>query len=85
MTIFLLNAGLIGLAGGLIGIVFGSVLSGALPALMGSTAMLRGGTIVSLDSVLLAIAVSVGVGIVAGAIPAYQASKLKPVDALRYE
>ncbi|MBN1544897.1 ABC transporter permease [Candidatus Woesearchaeota archaeon] len=85
MTIFLLNSALIGLAGGLLGIVFGSMLSSALPALVGSTSMLRGGTLVSLNSVLLAIAVSVGVGVIAGAIPAYKASKLKPVDALRYE
>jgi putative ABC transport system permease protein len=85
LLIFLFNAALIGLAGGLLGIVLGSILSGLLPTLFGSTMMLRGGTLVSLNSVLLAIAVSVGVGVIAGVIPAYQASKLKPVDALRYE
>ncbi len=85
MLIFLFNAALIGLVGGILGIVLGSILSGLLPTLFGSTMMLRGGTLVSLNSVLLAIAVSVGVGVIAGAIPAYQASKLKPVDALRYE
>jgi putative ABC transport system permease protein len=85
MLIFLLNSALIGLAGGLLGIVFGSILSGLLPTLFGSTMLLRGGTLVSLNSVLLAIAVSVGVGVIAGAIPAYKASKLKPVDALRYD
>jgi len=85
MLIFLMNSALLGLTGGLIGIFFGSMLSAALPALMGSTMMLRSGTIVSLNSVILAITVSVGVGILAGAIPAYKASKLKPVDALRYE
>ena len=47
----------------------------------------RGGllTIVSLNSVIMALSVSVGIGILAGIVPAYQASKLKPVDALRYE
>ncbi len=85
MLIFLMNSALLGLAGGLIGIFFGSMLSAALPALMGSTMMLRSGTIVSLNSVVLAVSVSVGVGLIAGAIPAYKASKLKPVDALRYE
>ncbi|MFH1173530.1 MAG: ABC transporter permease [archaeon] len=85
LTIFLLNAALIGMVGGLLGVVFGIVLSGALPALMGETGMLRGGTFVSLHAILMALSVSVIIGIAAGIIPAYQASKLKPVDALRYE
>jgi len=35
--------------------------------------------------VVLAIEISLFIGIASGVIPAYQASKLKPVDALRYE
>lgn len=85
LLIFLLNAALIGLVGGVLGIIFGAILSGALPAIMGETAMLRGGTLVSLNSVILALSVSVIIGILSGIIPAYQASKLRPVDALRYE
>ena len=73
-----------GLVGGIIGIVFGTMLSGALPALMGDMRMF-GSSIVSLESVIMALSVSLFVGIVAGIVPAYQASKLKPVDALRYE
>ena len=56
-----------------------------LPALMGETSMLRGGTFVSVNSIIIALSVSVIIGIIAGFVPAYQASKLKPVDALRYE
>ena len=63
----------------------GIILSGALPSLMGDLRMFRGGTLVSMTSVILALSVSVVVGVLAGAVPAYQASKLKPVDALRYE
>ncbi len=86
LLIFVFNAGLIGLAGGIIGVLLGAVLSGALPALMGSTdPILRGGTLVTLNSVILALSVSVIIGITAGIIPAYQGSKMKPVDALRYE
>jgi putative ABC transport system permease protein len=85
MLIFLLNAALIGFVGGIIGVLFGGALSGVLPALMGETGMLRGGTFVSMNSIIIALSVSVGIGILAGIIPAYQASKLKPVDALRYE
>ncbi|MFH1728670.1 MAG: ABC transporter permease [Pseudomonadota bacterium] len=85
MSIFLLNAALIGLVGGFLGIIFGTILSGALPALMGEVSMIRGGTFVSIDSMIIALSVSVIIGIIAGFVPAYQASKLKPVDALRYE
>jgi len=85
LMIFIFNAGLIGLIGGIIGIFFGSLLSGALPTLMGDIGMFRGGTFVSLNSVLMAVFVSVFVDIISGIVPAYQASKLKPVDALRYE
>ena len=88
LMIFILNAALIGLVGGLLGIIFGTFLSGLLPSLMGTSLPLgRGGltTIVSLNSVLMALSVSVTAGIIAGIIPAYQASRLKPVDALRYE
>ena len=85
MLIFLMNAALIGLVGGLIGVAVGAALSGVLPALLSDTPLTRGGTIVSLSSVVLSLSVSVIVGIAAGIIPAHQASKLKPVDALRYE
>ena len=85
MYIFLLNAALIGLVGGFLGSVFGVILSGTLPALMGETGMLRGGTFVSVNAIMLALSVSVIIGIASGIVPAYQASKLKPVDALRYE
>ncbi|MBW2973735.1 ABC transporter permease [Candidatus Woesearchaeota archaeon] len=86
MKIFLMNAAIIGLIGGILGIFAGIILSGALPTLMGGeVGMFRSGTVVSLSSVMLALGVSLGVGILAGAVPAYKASKLKPVDALRYE
>ncbi len=85
LLIFLFNAAFIGLVGGIIGIILGTILSGFMPALVGNLPMARGGTIVSLDSIIMALSVSVTVGILAGIIPAYQASKLKPVDALRYE
>ncbi len=86
LLIFLFNAAFIGLVGGILGIILGTMLSGFMPALMGGgLPMTRGGTIVTLNSIIMALFVSVTVGILAGIIPAYQASKLKPVDALRYE
>jgi putative ABC transport system permease protein len=85
LLIFLFNAGFIGLVGGILGIILGTMLSGFMPALMGGLPMARGTSIVTFNSIIMALSVSVIVGILAGIIPAYQASKLRPVDALRYE
>ncbi|NQV08971.1 ABC transporter permease [Candidatus Woesearchaeota archaeon] len=90
LIIFLLNAGLIGLIGGILGIIFGTLLSGSLPALMGDTTgimnrMFSADTIINLKMSVIAVSMSVFIGMGSGAIPAYQASRLKPVDALRYE
>ncbi|HEX7575347.1 MAG TPA: ABC transporter permease [Candidatus Methanoperedens sp.] len=86
LLIFLFNAAFIGLVGGVLGIILGTMMSGFMPALMGGLPMGRGGiAIVTFNSIAMALSVSVGVGILAGIIPAYQASKLRPVDALRYE
>ena len=85
LMIFLLNAGLIGLVGGLIGAFFGTLLSGLLPMLMSGVRIVGRETIVSWQSLVVALAGSVLIGIISGIVPAYQASKLKPVDALRYE
>ena len=85
LMIFLFNSAFIGFVGGVIGIILGSLLSASLPSLMGQTPFARETTIVSLNAVLLSVSVSVLVGILAGLIPAYKASKLRPVDALRYE
>jgi putative ABC transport system permease protein len=86
LLIFLFNAAFIGLVGGILGIILGTMLSGFMPALMGGLPIGRGGiAIVTFNSIAMALSVSVTVGILAGIIPAYQASKLRPVDALRYE
>jgi putative ABC transport system permease protein len=85
LLIFLFNAALIGLIGGVLGVLLGMILSGAMQSLLGGTPFARGSTLVTMSSIIWALSVSVIVGIVAGIIPAYQGSKLKPVDALRYE
>jgi putative ABC transport system permease protein len=90
LMIFLLNAALIGLIGGLLGVFFGVLLSGILPSLMGGSSGMIGkmgsaGSVVSLSSVFWALGISVFIGVASGVIPAYQASRLRPVDALRYE
>ncbi len=74
LLIFLFNAGFIGLVGGIIGIILGTLFSGFMPTLMGGLPMARGTAIVTLNSIIMALSVSVIVGTLAGIIPAYQAS-----------
>jgi len=42
-------------------------------------------TTVSISSILLAVGVSAGIGIVFGYYPAKRAAKMNPIEALRYE
>ena len=87
MMIFLLNAAIVGLVGGILGICLGAGISSLLP-LLGMRIMGMGGEVMTVITPMLliyAILLAVGIGVAAGVIPAYRASKLKPIDALRYE
>jgi putative ABC transport system permease protein len=86
MKIFLIESGMLGLAGGTIGLVLGIGLS-ELIALIGRASM---------DTMLLSayfpwylVLGSLGfafvIGMLSGALPALQASRQNPVDSLRYE
>ncbi len=90
LMIFLFNSGMLGLVGGLIGIFFGSLASYALPLLGISIVGAGPGgrsvhTAISLGLLIFSVAFSIIIGMASGAIPAYRASKLRPVEALRYE
>lgn len=88
LRIFLINSGLIGLVGGLGGIilgVFGSGLIGSMVSSSDGGMRMFGNTAITPGLLIGALMFSVIIGMIAGVVPAYRASKLKPVDALRYE
>jgi ABC-type antimicrobial peptide transport system permease subunit len=72
------------LLGGVIGILVGAILS-FLIALGARYAGYTWDYVISLMSVLLAVGVSVAVGLIFGYYPARKAAKLNPIEALRYE
>jgi ABC-type antimicrobial peptide transport system permease subunit len=76
---FLVEAIVLCLAGGIVGILLGRGVSAAV------TALLSWPTLPSLPAVVAAVAVAAAVGIVFGYYPAWKASRLDPIDALRYE
>ncbi|MBA7467413.1 Macrolide export ATP-binding/permease protein MacB [subsurface metagenome] len=76
---FLIEAAFLTLAGGIIGVILGWVVS----LLINTTGIMT--TVVSADIVILAVSVSVGIGLFFGFYPAWNASRLNPIDALRSE
>jgi ABC-type antimicrobial peptide transport system permease subunit len=76
---FLVEAVVLCLTGGVIGILLGRGVSICV------TAFLHWPTLPSLPAVIAAVAVSFSVGVVFGFYPAWKASRLDPIEALRYE
>ncbi len=84
MKQFLLESGILTALGGLIGIVVGVFISYLMSVLMKFLGY-DWAFVVSIWSIVLAISVSVLTGVIFGLYPSYKASKLDPIDALRYE
>jgi len=80
MAQFLVEAMVLSLLGGLIGVLAGYGGARIVTPLMGS-----GRALVTLDSVAMAFGVSLAVGLFFGLYPASRAAALNPIDALRFE
>ncbi len=84
MNQFLAETIVISLAGGLIGVVLGTVIS-AIIAIVANYLGYKWDFIVTIGSVTLASSVSIIIGLIFGLYPARKAAKLDPIEALRYE
>ncbi len=76
---FLFEAVILSVSGGIIGVITGFTMT----KIISVYANWR--TIVSWESVFLACAVSIGIGVIFGVYPARRAASLRPIEALRYE
>ena len=79
VTQFLVETVVLSVGGGLLGVALGL----AIPSIVESTADMR--TIVTPTAPLLAFVISAGIGVVFGIYPAWRASHMDPVEALRHE
>lgn len=85
LLIFVLEAGIIGAAGGVIGIFLGAILAKLVETVAHSHGFVLLQVIFSWKTIVSIFLFSFLVGISAGFLPARTAARLKPVDALRYE
>jgi putative ABC transport system permease protein len=87
MKLFLMESGLFGFVGGVLGIIFGVSIS-VIISEVGLRAIGPGGAmtaVVSPQLLAFALAFSIFVGVISGVAPARSAAKMNPVDALRFE
>ncbi|MCL2515908.1 MAG: ABC transporter permease [Microbacteriaceae bacterium] len=76
---FLVEAGTLGLTGGIVGAALGIVAALVLPGVIGSSIEVSG------VAIGLSLVVAIGIGLVFGVYPATRAARLAPIDALRTE
>jgi putative ABC transport system permease protein len=79
LTQFLIEAVVLSIAGGIVGLILGEIAAFFL-AIIGDWEFA-----IRMDTVSLAMGFSLVVGVVFGVWPARTASKLEPIDALRFE
>lgn len=84
ITQFLVETAMITFLGGIFGIILGLVVS-FLVAVVARNMGYDWDLVISIWSIILACIVSVGIGLIFGIVPARRASKLDPIEALRYE
>jgi putative ABC transport system permease protein len=90
MSIFIIEGMLMSSLGGVIGIILGVFGSQALTLILRNFMSMGGGSfqlapIITITSVVLAVAVSLIVGVFSSLYPAWKAARMSPIEAVRYE
>jgi putative ABC transport system permease protein len=81
---FIIESATVSGVGGVIGIIFGIFVS-FLIAIIAQVFGYEWPLLISPLSILIAVAISIGIGVIFGSYPARKASKVSPMEALRYE
>ena len=85
MQQFVIEAGVTSGLGGVIGILFGFLLSAGATALIKSLLQTQMTIVPALESVMMAFGISVFIGVLFGYLPAKKAARLNPIDALHFD
>ncbi|HDZ62073.1 MAG TPA: FtsX-like permease family protein, partial [Nitrospirae bacterium] len=85
LLLFLTEAGFVGLMGGILGFIVGAALSIIIDIIGTAYVGSMFQTKITIELVVGSILFSFIVGAISGLYPAWQASKLRPIEALRYE
>ncbi|MCS3921524.1 putative ABC transport system permease protein [Methanococcus voltae PS] len=85
LMLFLFNSALIGLIGGILGAIIGIAITQVIAYAIAMQMQTPYTFVISMNGIIISLSVSILAGLISGVIPAYNASKLKPVDALRHD
>ncbi|MCS3900632.1 ABC transporter permease [Methanococcus voltae] len=85
LMLFLFNSALIGLIGGILGAIIGIAITQVVAYAIAMQMETSYEFVVSINGIIISLGVSILAGLISGVVPAYNASKLKPVDALRHD
>ena len=85
LTIFMIEAGLIGAVGGLLGVLLGNFFAFSVQGVAGLLGFSLLQITLQWNVIFFALFFAFVIGMISGILPAYKAAKLIPVDALRWE